>query len=179
MLRKLTLTMLSFILLSVQVNAGTHNSLAQAIEELNYSLSVEWDQKDQSFYESKMKNFSDTVAELQAQGLTNQQLVDQVLSQIKDKNLAQDARTTLNMIQINQMNATEAHKAISGLLNKSYSRGASWNGDAADALITLAFLGVVALAIVYGLQITCKSRCEKNCTILGTSCTENCGIRCD
>ena len=179
MLRKLSLVMLSFILLSVQVNAGTNNSLAQAVEELNYSLSVEWDQKDQNFYDQKMKAFSDTVSKLQENGLTNQQLVDQVVSQIKDKNLAKDAETTFNMIQINKMGAIEAQNAIHGLLGKSYNRGASWNGEAADALITLAFLGVVALAIVYGLQVTCKSRCQKSCTILGTSCTEDCGIRCD
>ncbi len=179
MLRKLTLVMLSFILLSVQVNAGTNNSLAQAIEELNYSLSVDWDQKDQRFYDQKMKTFAETVSKLQDSGLTNQQLVDQVISQIKDENLAKDARTTFNMIQINKMGSLEAQNAIHGLLGKSYNRGASWNGEAADVLITLAFLGVVALAIVYGLQVTCKSRCQKSCTILGTSCTENCGVQCD
>lgn len=178
MLKKISIMMLSFILLSVQANAGTNNSLSQAIEELNYSLTVEWDQKDQKFYDKKMKDFASTIAELQESGLTNQQLVDHVIAQIKNKNLAKDVETTFNMIQLNKMSPLEARNTMKELMDHSYNQGASWTGGVAEGIVVVAFLGAVAFAIVYGLNVSCVKRCEKDCSILGNNCTEDCGVQC-
>ncbi|MBA2403484.1 MAG: hypothetical protein H0V66_01825 [Bdellovibrionales bacterium] len=179
MLKKFSLMMLSFVLLTVQANAGTNNSLALAIEELNYSLTVEWDQKDQTYYNTKMKAFATTIADLQAKGLTNQQLVEHVVSTVKNESLAKDVQTTLNMIQINKMSPIEAQKAVKELMDQSYNHGASWSGGAAEAIVAVAFIAIVAYAIVWGIGASCVSRCEKDCSILGNSCTEDCGVRCN
>lgn len=130
MFKKFFVSFLTFAFVSVQANAATNNSLKAAFDQLNYSLSVEWDQKDRTFYDSKMKEFTAQVAELQAKGLTNAELSEFALTQVKDKALAAELNTAFTMIQLNKMNQTDARKLVLDAVSKSYNRGASWSSDA-------------------------------------------------
>lgn len=135
---------LTFAFFSVQANAATHNSLKAAFDQLNYSLSVEWDQKDRAFQEAKTLEFNTQVAALQAQGLTNEELSAFAISQVKDKALAAELQTTMTMIQLNKLSTTEARNLIMKTLNSNYSTGANWSGDTLLPVI----LGVVLIAAV-------------------------------
>lgn len=130
MFKRFFVGFLAFAFISVQANAATNNSLKAAFDQLNYSLSVEWDQKDRAFYDAKMKEFTAQVAELQAQGLTNAELSEFALTQVKDKTLAAELNTAFTMIQINKMNQSEARKLVLDTVSKSYNQGASWSSDA-------------------------------------------------
>lgn len=147
MFKRFFVTFLAFALLSVQAMAATNNSLKAAFDQLSYSLSVEWDQKDRAFYDAKMKEFTAKVAELQAQGLTNAQLADFALTQVKDQKLATELNTAFTMIQLNKMNQSDARKLVLDTVSKTYNRGASWSGD------TMLIGGVVVLALVVALAL--------------------------
>lgn len=180
MFKKFFLLMIAFTLLSVQANAATHNGLKDAFDELNYSLNVEWDQQDKAFYNEQMDKFSATVKDLQAQGLTNQELVDYTLSQVKDAKLAQDLKTAFTMVVINKMNPAEAHKYITDVMANSYSRGASWAGEVVLGAIGLVIFVALAAVVVGSAKIEdgCyKVRtCDQAC--IGNSCIEDCDFRC-
>lgn len=180
MMKKVCLFILSMVILSVHVSAGTENSLPQIFSELNYALTVDWDQKDPAFYEQQVKKFSSQLAKMQEEGLTNQQLVDYAIAQIKDERSARDARTAFTLIQINKMSPMEARQTVQDLMKQSYGRGASWNADgggAVDAIVAIATLALIAYAVVYIVQRTCISRCEKDCTLLG-GCSSECRSEC-
>lgn len=145
MFKKLVTLMMVFTLFTVQAHATAQNGLKAAFDEMNYALTVEWDQKDQSFYESQLKQFTGTVRELQKKGLTNQQMIDFAKSQVKDAKAAKDLETAFSMITINKMSSEEASLYMMETMKRSYSNGASWAGD---ALIYLAAgLLIVALAV--------------------------------
>lgn len=130
---------------TVQAHAATDNGLKAAFDEMNYSLTVEWDQKDQSFYEAQMKAFTGKVRELQKKGLTNQQMIEFAKSQVKDQRVAKDLETAYSMITINKMNSEDASKYMMESMKRSYSTGAAWAGD---VLLYLAVgLLIVALAV--------------------------------
>lgn len=145
MFKKLFTLMMVFALFTVQAHATAQNGLKAAFDEMNYALTVEWDQKDQSFYEKQLKQFTGKVRELQKQGLTNQQMIDFAKSQVKDAKAAKDLETAFSMITINKMTSEEASLYMMETMKRSYSNGASWAGD---ALIYLAAgLLIVALAV--------------------------------
>lgn len=131
-----------FAFVTVQANAATLNSLKTAYDELNYSLGVEWDQKDKAFYAEATKTFQDKVQELQDAGLTNAELLDFAKSQLKDENLIKEIETTLTLVQVNMLSQKEARKMMVDTLEKSYSQGASWSS--AGGII----LGAVLLAVI-------------------------------
>lgn len=146
MLKKLLSMVLLLSVFSVHAEVNSQNSLKKAFDELNYSLSVEWDQKDKAFYSAQMEKFSSTVKNLQATGMTNLDLVNFAKSQIKDKNLAKDLETAFSLISINKMSPVEARKFVLDTISKSYNGGAHWYGDALLVGAVVVLILVVAIA---------------------------------
>ena len=147
MFKKLIALMLVLSIFTVQAHASTNDGLKAAFDELNYALTVEWDQKDKDFHADQMRKFTATIRDLQSKGLTNAQLVEFAKSQVKNAQVAKDLETALNMIQINKMSPSEANKYILDTMKKSYSAGASWNGE---VFIYLA-VGVLIVALAVAL----------------------------
>lgn len=145
MFKKFITMMMVAAIFTVQAHASTENGLKKAFEEMNFALTVEWDQKDKGFYETQMKKFMGVVADLQKQGMTNAQMIDFAKSQMKDAQAAKNLETAFSMISINKMNAEEASKYMLDSMKRTQSVGASWNGD---VLLYLAVgLLIVALAV--------------------------------
>lgn len=132
---------------AVQANAATSSGLKAAFDELNYSLSVDWDQQDKEFYAEQMKKFSTSVREMQADGLTDAEVIKFVKSEVKDQKVAKDLETAFNMISLNKMSTEDASKYMVETMKRSYSAGASWNGDSA-LYIGLGLLIVAAAVAV-------------------------------
>src|SRR5687767_9331344 len=100
MCKKFFVSVIAFCMLTVQSFAATNNGLKAAFDNLNYSLTVEWDQTDRAFYNQKMEDFAQS---LRAANVSNQELVEFTVSQVKDEKLAKDLRTAFTMVQINKM----------------------------------------------------------------------------
>lgn len=150
MFKRLFTLMLVLSIFTVQANAATSNGLKEAFNELNYSLTTEWDQKDKAFYETQMKTFAATIRDLQAKGLTNAQLIDFAKSEVKDAKAAKDLETAMTMVQINKMSSAEASKYVLDTMKKSYSAGASWNGEVLVYLAVGVLIVALAVAIASG-----------------------------
>jgi hypothetical protein len=135
---------------SVSANATSQNGLKAAFDELNYSLTVEWDQKDQDFYTAQMKKFTAQIRDFQAQGLTNAQLINFAKAEVKDAKVARDLETAFNMIALNKMSSEEASKYMVETMKKSYSAGASWNGDAFGYIVVGVLVVAIAVAVATG-----------------------------
>lgn len=142
MLKKLLTFMMVAAIFVVNANAASQKGLKAAFDELNYALTVEWDQKDKDFYSTQMKKFMSVVSELQSQGMTNAQLIEFVKSEAKDEKVAKDLETAFNMVQINKMSSAEATKYMVDTMKKSYSSGASWNGE----VLIYAAIGLLIVA---------------------------------
>lgn len=166
MFKKFITLMMVVAIFTVSAHANTQNGLKAAFDEMNYALTVEWDQKDQSFYEGQLKKFTATVRELQKQGLTNNQMIDFAKSQVKDDRVAKDLETAFTMITINKMSSEEASKYMMDSMKRSYSNGASWNGD---VLVYLA-VGLLIVALAVGLSSGGGSPSNGG----GTTCYDDC-----
>lgn len=140
MFKKLLVLPLVFCFMVSPTHANT-DGLKLAFQELNYALSVEWDQKDLKFKEEQMKKFEQEVLKL---GLSNQELMDFAISEVKDESLKRDLKTSFSMIQINKMSSREAKKYVQDTLEKSLSKGASWNGSISEQWL----VGIIALAVI-------------------------------
>lgn len=84
--------------------AGTRSEIKTVVDELNYTLSVEWDQQDEAFLKNSLDAFE---AKLSEKGITHQDLLSYVA-------------------QENDMSVQELMKVIRE--GATYKKGASWNG---------------------------------------------------
>jgi hypothetical protein len=188
MFKKLIALMMVISMFTVSANAATQTGLKAAFDELNYSLSVEWDQTNKDFYSAQMKKFSSSVNALQAKGLTNAELVAFVKSEVKDARVAKDLETAFNMIQINKMTSEDASKYMVETMKKSYSTGASWNGEVFVYLAVAVLIVGIAVAISRSSNsnngsASCVSYqvCQTNCYddyYYGYTCYDDCYYTC-
>lgn len=179
---------ISFFLLSVcfsmQVTAGTNNGLKDAFDELNYSLTVEWDQKDQAVFNTQSEKFTTELIKLQEAGLSNKDMMEFAITQIKDKALAKEIETTFSLVSINAMSPDEAQEHIKKAINKSYGQGASWSGVAVAGAIVFIIAIAAVLIVINKDKLTKEAekcymayKCNEVCE-LGQPCRQVCGNEC-
>lgn len=84
--------------------AGTQAEIKSVVDELNYTLSVEWDQQDEAFLKSAINAFE---AKLSDKGISHKDLLTFVAAE-------------------NDMSVQELVKVIRE--GATYKKGASWNG---------------------------------------------------
>jgi len=138
-------TLLTFF--SGQAFANSADGLKIAFDELNYSLTVEWDQKNQGFYDEQMNRFVENLKSLQDQGMTKNELISFVKTSIKDERMVREIESTFKVIELRKLSPQEAAKLMGDTMRKnSYHRGASWNG-------TLTVVTTIGTLIVIGASI--------------------------
>jgi hypothetical protein len=140
----------------LMISAFTHVSAMQPIartellgktfDELNYSLNVEWDQRDQGFFNASVDEFEKHIASLQKEGLSNKELVEYTMNKIKDEKTKKEVEAIVNVVNESNMSQEEARAFIMSKLSKTYANGASWSGGRVG--VKLALLLAVILIIV-------------------------------
>lgn len=133
---------------SANVFAGSTAGLERALDEYQYALTVEWDQKDQKVYQAKTDAFFAEMAKLiSEQNLSKEEVA--AVAEAKMKNKAQLEALKLKLALAGKASSSQQ---LAGVLQDSvkdmYSQGASWNGDA-----VLPVLGGLAIAALIGYVI--------------------------
>jgi hypothetical protein len=145
---KKLLSLLLVLCFSANVIAGSTSGLERALDEYQFALTVEWDQKDQKVYQAKTDAFFAEMAKLIAeQSLTREQIIS--VAEAKMKNKAQLEALKLKLALAGKADsAQELGKVLQDSVKDMYSSGASWNGEA-----VLPILGGLAIAALLGYVI--------------------------
>lgn len=137
---------LSISLLSTQAMAATHEGIKDIYDDLNYSLTVEWDQKDKVFYADKIAQFQNKLLELKNQGIQNEEILSFALDTAKDEKLVHDIREAISVLGDGNIANLEGKEIINSISGKFYSSGASWNGR--TTVVASAATVVLVVAII-------------------------------
>lgn len=142
--------------LNVMASTGTIQELERHMDDLHYSLSVEWDQEDQVFYEAKTKAFFEKVGSLiSEQGLSKDDILKLVEAKARNKASLEALKLKVSMLPKNT-SPEELAAIVKEAAKEMYSEGASWNGH----VIFSVALGVVLLgALVYGIWWSATHEC--------------------
>ena len=146
MLRKITalLMLTAFTHVSAMTPIARATDLNKTFDELNYSLNVEWDQKDDKFFDASVNEFEKNIAELQKQGLTNKELIDYTLSKIKDNKTKDEVTAIVEVVNESNMSSEEARAFVMTKLSSTYANGASWSGGRVGVKLAL-LLGIILI----------------------------------
>lgn len=110
---------LSLILIFSVTSTHAAPTLKEAFDELNYSLTVEWDQTDQAFYHNEIQKFESAVAEINPSA---EDLIILLKSEIKDEK----AWREISMLIDHARGLSPEEARI--YLSRNLAQGASWNG---------------------------------------------------
>ena len=159
---KKLLSLLLVLCFSANVIAGSTSGLERALDEYQFALTVEWDQKDQKFYDAKTQAFFAEVGSLiKEKGLKQEEIIALAEKKINNKQTVEALKLKLNLIG-NVKNSSELASVLKEVSKDMYSKGASWNGDAVltTGLVVLV-VAVVGYAIWFGATHTCVEYSER------------------
>ena len=155
-LRSLLAVVMSFVTLSAYAFSPNQVALKQAFDEFHYALSVDWDQKDQAFFNAKSEDFNQALTNLMKQGMTKEDLVGFARTEIKDAKAADEIVGRLSKLDVNKMSEKDLSTTVLGMRSNLYTNGASWQGmDSTTVLIGLGVVALLGFAVWFGATHHC------------------------
>lgn len=191
---------------TTQAFAGTvREDLTTALNDYEYDMVVEWDQKDKAKAEAFNEKFSQSVEKLFKRGLTQSELLAVVESRVTNKERFATIKMKATLLQ----NSLTDARSVTDLLQKELSemgqRGASWNGEVQMYVLAIVPLVLIGALIIYqhmwnqshrcaeaSQEMFCEDVCDdwsysdNNCDSWGNNCTsgeycarshEECGLQ--
>jgi hypothetical protein len=130
---------LTFLLLPQLVFASNVEGLKALVDEYNYTMTVEWNQKDASFAHEQDEKLKSGLTQLLNSGLTKDDF-SQAFPSVNFNELESE-------ILMTDLSTETAIKDFALKSRQSYKKGASWNGDAAGffaAVMLFTFICIIA-----------------------------------
>jgi hypothetical protein len=166
---------ISFImLLAFTMNAfaatGNLALLEKQIDDFTYATTVEWDQKDQAFYDQQSQKLIKALKDLKTQGLNQNDVITLLEQKLQDKKALEALKFKISLLP---SAATEEDmvKLFSDPKNL-YSQGSSWVGAVVAGTIGVALIALVAYGFWWHANYDCvewqeeykcyPSRCESS-----------------
>jgi hypothetical protein len=150
---------------NVMAASGTVQELERALDEYQYSLTVEWDQKDAAFMTEKTEAFYQTLSVLMEKGLTENEVMDLVSKKSKNPKEVEALSLKLKLLTDKVTTSEELAQVITENSKNFYSTGASWEGYyVVGAVGALALVAIIGYSIWFSANRTCVA------TAQGTQC---------
>lgn len=133
--------------LTFTMNVFASSGLNEVVDDYNYTMTVEWDQVDQDFYNTQTEIFVNKIQGLIANGLTQKEVENFVAARISDK-------ASLEKLALVSKNAKTTQDVVALLKDHSlnlYQRGANWNGEVVLTIATSTIAAVYVIWVTYSL----------------------------
>jgi hypothetical protein len=150
MKKLVALVLLLCLSLNTFAASGSIQELSNAIDDYQYAMSVEWDQKDQAFKEKQVKMLQEKMQELMGQGLSEAEVM-----QFLEEKMGSKVNLAAMKLKISMMKETSSAKEMMKMLLNDpaqfYTKGASWNGSIfqSDVIIVVAIIaGIILLGLL-------------------------------
>jgi hypothetical protein len=141
---------------NVMAGTGSVVEFEKVVDEYYYDLSVEWDQKDQKFYDAKTKEFFTKLETLiNNEGLSQTEIINLLKSKIKDQAMIDSLVVKMSVLNKSE-SVEELLKVVKDSSQHLYTRGASWNGQ---VILQATAALIVAAAIGYAVWFDANHEC--------------------
>ena len=135
--------------MNVFASTGALKELELAVDDFQYSMTVEWDQKDEAFKTNQIDGLTLKIDQLFKKGLAVQDLNLLVEKRFRNSKIAEAVKMKLSLLgdKITPANVAQMLKDNSV---EFYQQGASWNGDVPLFLsIGVAVVAIIAISLAY------------------------------
>ena len=142
--------------MNVFAATGSIEALERTVDEYQYSLSVDWDQKDSKFYDAQTSAFFAKLQKLiKEEGLSQKEVMSFVESKMSNKQALEALKLKASMIAKTN-NAEELAKLVRDASKDFYAQGASWNGSSVVPVVIIAVIvGVIAYTVWFNATHEC------------------------
>ena len=144
----LALTMATILPMNQVMAQGV--TLDSAISNLQYKLTVEWDQKDVKTQKEILGAFAADVESLKKQGVSDEQIFKALSEKAFDAQTSKDIANLAAYAKAKKLDQKQIRKLVVDFANKSQKLGTSWSSEATVGLVIGIVLVVVLIAALSG-----------------------------
>ena len=131
-------------------------ALEKSLDNYQYAMTVEWDQKDQKFSDAQTEKFLAEMGRLiKEQGLKQEEILALAEKKIANKQTIEAMKLKLALIG-DVKNSSELASVLKEVSKDMYSRGASWNGD---VVLTAGLVVLVVAVVGYAVWFSATHEC--------------------
>ncbi|MBA2404242.1 MAG: hypothetical protein H0V66_05685 [Bdellovibrionales bacterium] len=150
---------------NVMAASGTVQELERALDDYQYALTVDWDQKDANFVTEKTEAFYLVLSQLMEKGLTQKEVMDLVAKKSKNPKEMDALVLKMELLTKQASSSDELALLMTKNANTFYATGASWEGY----YIASIGIGIVVAALI-GYSIWWDSKRTCVATAQGQEC---------
>lgn len=140
---------MTFLLFIQSSLASQPSGIKELVNNYQYALEVEWDQKDEAFLAQQEQLLNDGLFDLMEKGQSPQYLLEEVLKDIPDKQFKNDVTQALLMSAQQELSAQELQEMILASAFKNQKQGTSWS----PLVIGLVGVGVALIVARLAVEI--------------------------
>lgn len=159
----------AFLCLCITFNviaaSSSARELENALDEYQYALTIEWDQKDSSFMTKKTETFYNTLSVLMENGLTQNEIMELVYKKTSHAKVIETLTLKMKLLAETSNSSFELAQVITENSQSFYATGASWEGY---HYATTGIIVVVAALVGYSIWFDSQRTCVATTT--GTQC---------
>jgi len=143
----LAVMMAVFPTLQAEANSLTVQS---AINQLNHTLSVEWDQQDPAVKRMALDTFTAQIAELQKNGVSQDEILKSLKAQMPDAQTVKDIENLAAQAKAEGLSKTEMNKLVGQYVQTAQATGASWSDAATYTVVSIAVIALIVVVLASG-----------------------------
>lgn len=145
--------------LNVMAASGTINELERALDNYEYAITVDWDQKDQVFYEAQTVDLFQKLEKLsKEQGLLKEDILALAQKKIENKAILEAIKARVALSPKAATNEELAH-LLKDISKDMYKQGATWAASRGEsAMLTLIFVVVVGYTLWFYSNYECVKK---------------------
>lgn len=154
--------MLSMMILCQSALASNSENFEQMLKELEYSLTVEWDQKDKKYYEQAMERFYREMSELQKRGLSNREMLSVIERTSLNTKVVSEMKHLIGQLDVEKLSLEETKNLVMKAFREGQAKGGNWMMS--DVVILASFFAIVGVAVLLIVDYLKKekAKCEAN-----------------
>ncbi len=144
--------------MNVFAGTGSLHAFESALDDYQYSMTVEWDQKDKVFQQAKTKEFISKMQSMIAEGkLSQKDIITVVEKKLSNKTLV-DAMKLKVALAGDMSNTEELMSFMNESSSELYTQGASWNGH---IMIPVAVVLTAVVALGFAMWYSATHGCQE------------------
>lgn len=135
--------------MNVFASTGALKELESALDEYQYSMTVEWDQKDEAFKARQIDALTSQVDKLFKKGLAVQDVNLLVEKRFQNSKVAEAVKMKLSLLG-NKVTPANVAQVLKDNSIELYQQGASWNGEAPFFIsVGVSIVAIIAILVAY------------------------------
>ena len=124
-------------------------SLDSAIQQFQYTMTVQWDQKDQTVRQQAITTFTGQIVALEKAGVSKEEILEAIKTKVLDAQTAKDIDSLISIAKEKNLSQAEMQNLAIGYIKKTQQQGASWSSEATLTVVLVGLLvGLVVVALL-------------------------------